>query len=66
MRESDDVLRILVLSHAYPRMISTVSIKQFVWSAFFFVLETISVTCHTSGHLHFHTTLRYQILEAVQ
>ena len=56
----------LVLSHAYPRMISTVSIKQFVGSAFHFNLETRSVTCHTSGHLHFHTTLRYdQILEAV-
>lgn len=56
----------LVLSHAHPRMISTVSIKQFVGSAFHFNLETRSVTCHTSGHLHFHTTLRYdQILEAV-
>lgn len=66
MRESDDVLRILMLSHAYPRMIYTVNMKWFVGSAFHFNLETRSVTCHTSGHLHFHTTLRYdQILEAV-
>ena len=37
MSESDDVLCILgVFHHAYPRMISTVHMKQFVGSAFFF------------------------------
>ncbi len=68
MSESDDVL---CLFGVFPCLSQVISTVQSPYEAIcrdllsFFNLETRSVTCHTSGHLHFQPTLRYQVLEAV-